>query len=474
MPKGVVQHPLIKKLEHPMSRKAILDWSEHLPESARIWLDGRVVEEVECIIGDFAGIARGKVMPARKFVDLERSFLPISIFYQTITGEYSDYDSEESWTETDMVLKPDLDTAVASPWAEDVTIQIIHDMETLSGEPVTIAPRYVLKKILAAYKRKGWKPVIAPELEFYLTKPNVDPDIPLEPPIGRSGRQGAGRQVYSIAAIDEYTAVIDTIYDYAEAQGLEIDTIIQEGGAGQIEINLNHGDPLLLADQVFTFKRTIREAALKHNCYATFMAKPMEGEPGSAMHLHMSVVNSRTGENVFSNEDGSPSDLFHHFIGGQQHYLTSIISLLAPYVNSYRRLVPGVSAPINLEWGEDNRSTGLRVPTSGPAARRVENRVVGMDTNPYLSMAACLACGYLGMIDKIEPREKLSGNAYALPHALPRELFEGLRQMQKFPKLRKLLGEEFCRMYENIKMREFEDYLRVISPWEREHLLLNV
>ncbi|MCB1457319.1 MAG: glutamine synthetase, partial [Nitratireductor sp.] len=440
----------------------------------RIWLDGRVVEEVECIIGDFAGIARGKVMPARKFVDLERSFLPISIFYQTITGEYSDYDSEESWTETDMVLKPDLDTAVASPWAEDVTIQIIHDMETLSGEPVTIAPRYVLKKILAAYKRKGWKPVIAPELEFYLTKPNVDPDIPLEPPIGRSGRQGAGRQVYSIAAIDEYTAVIDTIYDYAEAQGLEIDTIIQEGGAGQIEINLNHGDPLLLADQVFTFKRTIREAALKHNCYATFMAKPMEGEPGSAMHLHMSVVNSRTGENVFSNEDGSPSDLFHHFIGGQQHYLTSIISLLAPYVNSYRRLVPGVSAPINLEWGEDNRSTGLRVPTSGPAARRVENRVVGMDTNPYLSMAACLACGYLGMIDKIEPREKLSGNAYALPHALPRELFEGLRQMQKFPKLRKLLGEEFCRMYENIKMREFEDYLRVISPWEREHLLLNV
>ncbi|MCB1456042.1 MAG: glutamine synthetase [Nitratireductor sp.] len=457
-----------------MSRKAILDWSENLPESARIWLDGRAVEEVECIIGDFAGIARGKVMPARKFVDLERSFLPISIFYQTITGEYSDYDSEESWTETDMVLKPDLETAVASPWAEDVTIQIIHDMETLTGEPVTIAPRYVLKKILAAYKRKGWKPVIAPELEFYLTKPNVDPDIPLEPPTGRSGRQGAGRQVYSIAAIDEYTAVIDTIYDYAEAQGLEIDTIIQEGGAGQIEINLNHGDPLLLADQVFTFKRTIREAALKHNCYATFMAKPMEGEPGSAMHLHMSVVNSRTGENIFSNEDGTASDLFHHFIGGQQHYLTSIISLLAPYVNSYRRLVPGVSAPINLEWGEDNRSTGLRVPTSGPAARRVENRVVGMDTNPYLAMAACLACGYLGMIDKIEPREKLTGNAYELKHALPRELYEGLRQMQKFPKLRKLLGEEFCRMYENIKMREFEDYLRVISPWEREHLLLNV
>ncbi|MFZ1815239.1 MAG: glutamine synthetase family protein [Rhizobiaceae bacterium] len=457
-----------------MSRQAILNWSENLPESARIWLDGRAVDEVECIISDFAGIARGKVMPARKFVETERSFLPISIFYQSITGEYSDYSTEEAWTETDMVLKPDLDTAVASPWAEDVTIQVIHDMETLTGEPVTIAPRYVLKKVLAAYKRKGWRPVIAPELEFYLTRPNTDPDIPLEPPVGRSGRQGAGRQAYSIAAIDEYTAVIDTIYDFADAQGLEIDTIIQEGGAGQIEINLNHGDPLLLADQVFTFKRTIREAALKHNCYATFMAKPMEDEPGSAMHLHMSVVNTKTNENIFSNADGSASDLFYHFVGGQQHYLTAVISLLAPYVNSYRRLVPGISAPINLEWGEDNRSTGLRVPTSGPAARRIENRVVGMDTNPYLAMAACLACGYLGMTEKLAPRTKVSGNAYELPHALPRELHEGLKQLRKFPKLRSLLGEEFCRMYESIKMREFEDYLRVISPWEREHLLLNV
>lgn len=457
-----------------MTAQTIDQWAEGLPAAAKEWLGNRRVEEVECIIGDFAGIARGKVMPAKKFINIERSFLPISIFYQTITGEYSDYDTEESWTEADMVLKPDLDTAVASPWAEDVTIQIIHDMETTEGEPVAIAPRYVLKKILNLYKRKGWKPVVAPELEFYLTKPNIDPDVPLEPPIGRSGRQGAGRQSYSIAAIDEYTAVIDTIYDFAEAQGIEIDTIIQEGGAGQIEVNLNHGDPLLLADQVFTFKRTIREAALRHNCYATFMAKPIEDEPGSAMHIHQSVVDRKTGNNIFSNEDGSESDLFHYFIGGQQKYLTAVISILAPYVNSYRRLVPGVSAPINLEWGSDNRSTGLRIPTSGPVSRRVENRVVGMDTNPYLAMAACLACGYLGMTKKIQPRDPISGDAYSLPHALPREMFEGLKKLNKYPEVRRVLGEEFCTMYQHTKGREFEDYLKVISSWEREHLLLNV
>lgn len=457
-----------------MSRQEILSWATQLPEPAQNWLDGRLVEEVECIISDYAGIARGKVMPARKFVGMESTYLPISIFYQTITGEYADFDSVNSVAETDMVLIPDMATAVAAPWAEDVTIQVIHDLQYQSGEPVMIAPRNVLRRILDAYDAEGWKPVVAPELEFYLTKPNIDPDFPIEPPVGRSGRQGAGRQSYSISAIDEYAAVVDTIYDFAEAQGIVIDTIIQEGGAGQIEINLNHGDPMKLADTVFLFKRTVREAALKNNCYATFMAKPMEDEPGSAMHIHQSVVNARNGKNIFTGRKGEPTDLFYGFLAGQQRYLHAVISILAPYVNSYRRLVPGNSAPINVEWGTDNRSTGLRVPISKPEGRRVENRVVGMDCNPYLAIAACLACGYLGMKEGLKPRDPIIGDAYSLPHALPRELFEGLKQFNAYPQLRELLGEEFCKMYEAIKLQEFEDYLRVISPWEREHLLLNV
>ena len=227
-------------------------------------------------------------------------------------------------------------------------------------------------------------------------------------------------------------------------------------------------------DQVFYFKRTIREAALANECYATFMAKPIQDEPGSAMHIHQSVINRKTKKNIFSNKDETPSDLFHWFIGGQQQYLTSVISILAPYVNSYRRLVPGVSAPINLEWGSDNRSTGLRIPTSTPEARRVENRVVGMDTNPYLAMAACLACGYLGMTKQISPREPVNGDAYSLPHALPREMYDGLKKLDLYPEVREVLGEEFCTMYQHTKGREFEDYLKVISSWEREHLLLNV
>ena len=139
--------------------------------------------------------------------------------------------------------------------------------------------------------------------------------------------------------------MIEDIYDFAEAQGLEIDTVIQEGGAAQLEINLIHGNPLDLADQIFVFKRLIREAAFRHDCYATFMAKPMDNEPGSAMHIHQSLVDSKSKVNVFSDNNGEPSQIFYHFLGGQQAYLPDAMSIFAPYVNSYRRLLAGILRP---------------------------------------------------------------------------------------------------------------------------------
>ncbi len=296
-----------------------------------------------------------------------------------------------AWAESDLVFVPDLSTARAVPWTSDVTMQVICDVEKQDGDAhPNWRPAMCSSASLVLYEKEGWRPVVAPEMEFYLTRPNVDPDLPVVPPVGRTGRQGVGRQAYSISGVDEYADVVDDIYDFAEAQGLEIDTVMQEGGAGQLEINLNHGDPVDLADQVFMFKRTIREAALRHDCYATFMAKPMEDEPGSAMHIHQSVVDIKTGRNIFNSETGEATDLFYGFLAGQQTYLNSVVCMLAPYVNSYRRLVPGAAAPINLEWGTDNRSTGLRVPVSRPEARRVECRVVGMDANPYLASRPAL------------------------------------------------------------------------------------
>jgi glutamine synthetase len=288
----------------PRKAKSDADWLTNLPEAFLDFLGDRNIEEVECIIPDLAGTSRGKAMPSYKFRPDATFYLPISLFYQTISGEYVDMEIENQWLEKDVVLIPDMETATAVPWAEDATLQVICDLFTREGEPLAIAPRNVLRKVLDLYADQGWRPVVAPELEFYLTKPNTDPNEEIEPPLGRTGRKGASRQVYSMAAVDEYGPVIDTV--------------IQEGGAGQIEINLLHGDPLRLADEVFYFKRSIREAALKNGIFATFMAKPIRDEPGSAMHLHQSVVSTKTGRNIFSGKDGSPSDAFRHFIGGSQ------------------------------------------------------------------------------------------------------------------------------------------------------------
>jgi glutamine synthetase len=204
------------------------------------------------------------------------------------------------------------------------------------------------------------------------------------------------------------------------------------------------------------------------------MAKPMEGQPGSAMHIHQSVVVTATGQNLFSNPDGSPSDSFLHFIGGQQTYLRAATCLMAPYVNSYRRLVPNLTAPINLDWGHDNRTTGLRIPISDPAARRVENRVVGADANPYLAIAASLAAGYLGLAEKIQPRADVSDDSYGHARELPYGLLEAIDEFKNCTALREVLGPGFCDLYGAVKQHEFEEFMRVISPWEREHLLLNV
>ncbi len=446
------------------------------PQTVKDWCRAHRIEEVDCAVPDIAGVARGKTMPVEKFVKLEPVHLPISIFHQTITGDYVGFedDGEELYAESDLMMVPDLSTIRPAPWASSPTAQVIHDATTQDGRPVEIAPRSVLKRVVELYHKEGWLPVVAPELEFYLTKTNPDPDYPLEPPTGRSGRKGSGRQAYSLGAVDEYDKIVDDIYEFAELQYLKIDTIIQEGGAAQLEINLVHGDPVNLADQVFLFKRTIREAAFKHNCYATFMAKPLEHQPGSAMHIHQSVVDAKTGKNIFTDSKGEPTKLFYSFLAGQQVYLPQSMCLFAPYVNSYRRLVPGGAAPINVEWGLDNRSAGLRIPVSGPAARRVENRLPGSDSNPYLAIAASLACGYLGMKNKLDPRGAVTGNAYRNDHQLPRGLLEALLDFEESKEMHGVLGKRFSHVYMDVKRSEFEEFMRVISPWEREHLLLSV
>jgi len=433
------------------------------------------IQEVEAIVPDMAGIARGKVMPAEKFAEDQGMRLPESIFLQTVTGDYpEDTSNAMSPAEIDIILKPDPRSVRRVPWAAEPTAQVIHDCFYADGRRVKMAPREVLRHVLDLYAQKGWDPVVAPELEFYLVEPNIDADYPLKPPVGRSGRAEPGRQSYSIAAVNEFDPLFDDVYQFCEDQDIEIDTLIHEDGPAQMEINLLHGDALELADQAFMFKRTAREAALRHKMYATFMAKPHAKEPGSAMHIHQSVVDRDTGRNVFSGQDGTPTQLFFAHIAGLQRYLPAAMALLAPNVNSYRRITRFQVAPINVQWGYDNRTAGLRVPMSDGQSRRVENRLSGADANPYLAIAASLACGYLGMVEGLTPTDPITGSAHDLPFSLPRNLDEAIRGLRECEPLIGLLGEAFVSAFTLVKEAEYEVFLQVISSWEREHLLLNV
>jgi glutamine synthetase len=443
-------------------------------ERIRDWLQENQITEVECLVPDMTGNARGKFIPADKFIK-EDSRLPESILVQTVTGGYTRiHDELVGPMDGDMMLQPDPDTMRLVPWAIDPTAQIIHDCYTRDGEPHPLASRNVLKRVLALYEAEGWKPVVAPEVEYYLIQKNTDPDSELQPPIGRSGRREAGRQSYSIDAVNEFEPIIEEMYAFCEAQGLEVDTLIHESGLAQMEINFLHGDALSLADQVFVFKRTMRETALRHGIYATFMAKPMEHEPGSALHIHQSIVDTTSGKNIFSLDDGNEHERFAHFIGGLQKYTPGAIAFFAPSVNSYRRFAPDNAAPINLHWGYENRTTGIRVPDSNAQARRVENRFPGADANPYLAIAVSLACGYLGMKQKIAASEPHEGDAFNEPIAVARSLEEALRLLDEDNDLKQVLGAHFVKAYCAVKLEEFEAFNKVISSWEREYLLLNV
>ena len=455
-----------------VERKVFIDSDMHN------WLAQKRVTEMECLVPDLTGVARGKILPREKFTAERAMRLPEAVLGVTVTGESPEenegYDEVFGFTDKDMVLIPDPTTVRLVPWATDPTAQVIMDCFFHDGKPVDFAPRNVLRRVTDLYSGMGWTPIVAPELEFYLLARNIDPNQPLVPPIGRSGRSETSRQLYSIDAVNEFDPLFEDIYDYCDIMELELDTLIHEFGAGQMEINFLHDEPMILADKVFFFKRTLREAALRHDMYATFMAKPMTNEPGSAMHIHQSVVDTKTGLNIFSNPDGTESPLFMHYIAGLQKYLPSAMALLAPYVNSYRRVVRGGAAPINIEWGYDNRTVGIRVPISEPDARRVENRVVGADANPYLAMAVTLACGYLGIMEKLTPSKVTTGSAYDAKYQLPRGLSEALDMLKEAKPLHDVLGKRFIDVYVAVKEAEYEEFMRVISPWEREHLLMHV
>lgn len=437
------------------------------------------VGEVSCLVPDMGGAVRGKSMAPALFLDgMENRSLRIpEVAYAISVHGASVFSGFVDQVERDLVLNPDLKTIHLAPWNKDATACVICDGVHEDDTPYELAPRQVLRRVVNLFADRGWKPIVGPEVEFYLIGEYSDSDFRPKVPLGSSGQREFGQHLYSIDAIDEFDDLFEELYNFSEMQGIELDTLIHEDGPCQFEVSIRHGEALQIADQLFLFKRMARQVAKRHGVFATFMAKPYADECGSAIHLHQSVVDLETGQNIFADENGCDTPVFRHFIGGLQKYLPEAMVMQAPYTNSYNRFEAYVSAPTNTHWGRENRTVGLRVPQSSGAARRVENRIPGADINPYLSLAASLLCGFVGMVERIEPRPEWVGHGYDSADktsALPVALNDAVTLFLESQMFRQYLGDAFVETYANMKREEYDHRSGVLSPWDIRYLLANV
>lgn len=316
--------------------------------------------------------------------------------------------------------------------------------------------------------------MVATELEFFIFDRNGDPHQPFQPPVGADGRRESGFSAFSVSSGNGLRPFFEDVYRCMDAVGIPRDTFMHEMGTSQFEINLIHGEPLLIADQTFLFKHLLREVALQHGLLAVCMAKPLAHTAGSSMHIHQSVVDTQ-GRNIFTAEDGEATPAFYQFIAGLQACLADFTLLFAPNINSFQRLCNPYASPNNACWSYDNRSAGLRIPASGPEARRVENRLPGADANPYLALVASLAAGLHGLERQLQPSEPVTGEVEAPPELLlPDSLQEALRRLRGSRQAREVFGEEFIDGYLACKALELGDFLGEITPWERRVLATQI
>lgn len=430
----------------------------------------RGVDEVECVTPDLNGVPRGKVMTAEGFLEGRRLQLARGVLLQCMMGGYPAarfYGSDDG----DLALNAVAGQVHRLPWSGKPRALAICDADELDGRSSGLSSRGLLKQVVTRYASHGWQPVVATELEFFVFARNADPLQPFQPPLGLDGRREDGASAFSVSSNNGLRPFFDEVYQCMAALGLPRDTFMHEMGVSQFEINLLHGDPLLLADQTFLFKHLLKEVALKHGLTVVCMAKPLAHTPGSSMHIHQSVVEQGSGQNIFSAADGQATPAFYQFIAGQQAAMADFTLLFAPHVNSYQRLCHPYASPNNACWSEDNRAAGLRIPASSPVARRVENRLPGADANPYLALAASLAAGLYGIEQQLQPSAPIQGE-FEVPDelALPCTMHASIERLKRSTLAPELFGKEFIEGYIASKTMELTSFFDEITPWERRVL----
>lgn len=428
------------------------------------------VKEVACVIADINGIPRGKMMSREGYLSGRRLQMARGVLLQCVMGGYPPthfYGADDG----DIAVYPDEDHIYLLPWSEIPRGLVMGDAHELNGDPSNLCSRVLLKRILERYSQINLEPVVATEIEFFLFAKNADPKEAFLPPIGLDGRREAGASGFTISANNNLQPFFQELYGAMEQMDIPRDTFEHEMGTSQFELNLIHDNALLIADQTFLFKFMVKELALKHGMIAVFMAKPLEGAAGSSMHIHQSVVQKDSRLNIFNGQDDQATPEFFQYIGGLQKVLGDLTPFYAPNINSFQRLNNPYYSPNNVCWSYDNRAAGLRIPIGPAEARRVENRLAGVDVNPYLAIAATLAAGLYGLEHNCQPSAASSGE-FSVPDELtvPNSLFDALQRLKNSQLANKLFNQEFIEGFIATKKQELQSFFEEISPWERQYL----
>ncbi|MDT8989627.1 glutamine synthetase family protein [Curvibacter sp. APW13] len=454
-------------------------------EQARTALERTGARSIECALGDFTSVARGKRVHADDFLALGGCKLPSVVLGLTLTGGEPEAVFGPLLPESyvDMHLVPDLGTLVPRPgrtgeasviceptgrwWSPHLGREI--DASELS-------PRAALRRVVADLAAQGLEALVAPELElFLLSREESAGQVSLGAARaypGAPARESAC-EALSLERASHFDAYFDELYAACACMGIPLSGHAHESAFSQYEVNFLPGPALQQADAVFRFKRLAREIAARHGFLASFAAKPFFDQPGTGMHWHFSVQRRDASDgdwpHLFSHPDGESSDALGHFIAGLQAHTPAAMAVFAPYDMAFDRIALSNASPSHASWGAEDRALAFRIPSSSALARRVENRLPGGDANPYLTVAATLGLGLVGL-QAAQPPQATDPQA----HALPTDLLVALEAMAASPVMRALLGDALVDTYVAIKRHEHDERAALADPrqqWDLTHLI---
>jgi glutamine synthetase len=404
--------------------------------------------------------------------------IPASQFEKALAGDIMfDGSSIEGFVrieESDMLLSPDLDTFLVYPWGdEDNRIcRLICDINSPDGDAFAGDPRGTLKTVLAKAKSMGYVMNAGMEAEFFLFKPD-----------SAGGATTTTHDVggyFDLAPADLGEDARRAMVEMLERMGFEVEAAHHEVAHGQHEIDFRYADALKTADNIATFRFVVKVVAQRFGLAASFMPKPIFGQNGSGMHTHQSLFKGKTNSFWDKNADWELSKTALHYIGGLLRHARGSCAITNPLVNSYKRLVPGYEAPVNVAWSMRNRSPMLRIPERRGLGTRVEHRVPDPAANPYLALAVMLAAGLDGVRTKADYREPVNENIWEMSHRekrrlriddLPHDLNEACDELEKNDVITNALGEHISQQFLAAKRQEWREYISQVSQWELDNYL---